>query len=44
MLDALYAANTTDLCSEIAMNALRVFDVPPQHIHRHTTSMKVYGQ
>jgi transposase len=43
VLDLLYAANTTHLFSEIVMNALRIFQVPTQHIHFDTTSVTVYG-
>jgi len=43
MLDLLYAANTTHVFSEIAMNALRIFQVPTQHIHFDTTAVTVYG-
>jgi len=43
-LDHLYEANTTHVYSAIVMNALRVFEVPTQHIHFDTTSMTVFGQ
>jgi transposase len=43
VLDLVYAANTTHLFSEIARNALRIFEVPTQHIHFDTTSVTVYG-
>ena len=44
LLDRLYEANTTHLYSELAVNALRVFGVPTQHIHHDTTTMSVFGQ
>lgn len=43
LLDLLYAANTAHVFSGIAMNALRAFTVPTDHIHFDTTSVTVYG-
>jgi transposase len=42
-LDHLYDANTSRIYTAIAMNALRTFDVPAEHVHYDTTSVSVFG-
>ena len=44
MLEHLHDANTSQLYTAIAINALRAFKVTTQHIHYDTTSMNVFGQ
>ena len=41
LLDLLYEANTSHLYSELAMNALRVFDVATKHLHAESNSSRI---
>lgn len=43
LLDHLYEANTSLVFSQLAMNALKAFDLPTNHVHFDTTSQSVYG-
>lgn len=44
LLDKLYEANTRQVFSHIAMNALRVFEIQSPHVHFDTTSISMYGE
>jgi transposase len=43
VLDRLFEANTQRIFSQTAMNALRAFDIPSQHVHFDTTLRLVFG-
>jgi transposase len=43
VLDRLYDTGTQKIFSQIAQNAIRVFDVDPRRVHFDTTSVSVFG-
>ena len=43
VLDRLYEANTQRIFSQLAINALRAFEIPTRHVHFDTTSRLVFG-
>jgi len=42
-LDLLFAAGTQKIYSEVAVAALRAFEIPTEEMHFDTTSVRVYG-